>query len=380
MRLDQRVLTLAVVGALGCSAGGAEEVPPPGTRLPEAFRSDGDLIERTVVVESGDVSLVGTLTLPGRAGPFPAVVLISGSGPQDRDGAMESFLPGYRPSRDIALGLARNGIASLRYDERGVGASTGSHVLASAVDFADDAEAAFRHLRGVTGIDPERVGFVGHSEGASIAAMVAANLPEVAFVVALAGPGVRGYELVLAQTEYALHAAGLEGEAYGAAMGEVAEQYTLVREGEWAQLESMMREALPAQLEAMTPEVRARLGTEEEIILEELSRMKHWARFFLTHDPADDWARVRAPSLILLGELDVQVSVELNRGPLERALERSEADDWDVHVVPQANHLFQRAETGDVEEYSTLPPHVSPAVIETLATWILDRWRIAPVL
>jgi len=362
--------SVAAVGALGCAPHAAEE----GSRFPEA----GDPIERPISFQSGSVRLVGNLTIPDTDGPFPAVVLISGSGPQDRDGAIEGFFPGYRPSRDLAMGLARHGIASLRYDERGVGESTGSHALASGSEFANDAAAAFRRLRRIPDIDRERVGFVGHSEGASIAAMVAARTADVAFIVALAGPGVSGYELGLAQSEHALRAAGLEGEAYETAMAAVKEQYTLVRDGDWAKLESMVREVLPAQLESMSPEARARLGTEEDIIDEELSRMKHWARFFVTHDPSDDWARVRAPSLILLGELDVQVSVALNLAPLERALRRSAVDDWSVRVVPQANHLFQRAQTGAVEEYVTLPPHVSPDVIEAISSWILARVRPRP--
>lgn len=375
MRCIQFVLPIALGLFSACVANEADTSRTDEADTSRPMRSGEEVLEREVHFLSGEARLSGVAAMPDAGGPFPAVVLVSGSGPQDRDGSTPGFVPGYQPSRDLAHRLARSGIASLRYDERGVGESTGVHTSASGAVLADDAEAAFRHLRGLREIDPGRVGLLGQSEGSNIIAMIAARNSDVAFVVSLAGPGVTGYEVVIAQSEHALRASGVEGSEFEVAMAGVQEQYQMVLNGEWAKLESMMREMLPAQLEAMSPEERAELRPMDEVIAEELTRMKTWTRFFLTHDPSEDWARVRAPILVLLGGLDVQVTVEQNRAPLEDALRRSPTDDWTVQVVPGANHLFQRAKTGQVDEYFALAPTIDPGVLETIASWIVDRIR-----
>lgn len=374
--LSHRVRTFSALaaGALALSlggggAGGALEGASRGAAAPEA----PGYSETEVSFPSGDIRLVGTLTLPPGDGPVPAVVLLSGSGPQDRDGETAGFVPGYRPSRVIAEHLAGAGIASLRYDERGVGASTGLHAAASTADLADDAEAAVAYLLSQEGIAPAQVGIVGQSEGASIAAMVAARSPDVAFVVSLAGPAVSGHELVLAQSEHALRQSGLAGPELEAALAGVRREYDLVLNEEWEAIEVAMRTVLPAQLEAMPPAQRASLGTPDEIIAEELLRMRNWTRYFLMHDPAEDWARVRVPVLALFGRLDVQVTVEQNREPMEAALSAAPTEDWTLQVFPKANHLFQDAETGNPDEYFSLDPVIAPEVLEAISRWIRER-------
>ncbi|TVP44038.1 MAG: hypothetical protein EA350_12480 [Gemmatimonadales bacterium] len=366
--------TCALAFALGgCGSGGGGGAMGAGATGPGASGHPSDGFETEVSFPSGDVRLVGTLTVPPGNGPVPAVILLSGSGPQDREGETAGFVPGYQPSRVLAERLAEAGIASLRYDERGVGASTGSHASASTADLADDAEAALSYLRSREGIAPARVGLLGQSEGASIAAMVAARNPDVAFVVSLAGPAVKGHDLVLAQSEHALRNSGLSGPDLEAAMAGVRREYDLVLNEEWEGIEAAMRAMLPAQLEAMPPEQRALLGTPEEIMAEELLRMKNWTRFFLTYDPARDWARIRVPVLALLGGLDVQVTVEQNRAPLEAALRAAPTEDWTVRVLPSANHLFQDAETGNPDEYFRLDPVIASEVLDAVATWIRER-------
>ncbi len=372
------VLALGLLSGCVTQGAGTQEVGAPSAhaRAPSEISRDlPESIQRDVRIRSGDVYLAGVVTLPEPRGLAPAVVLVSGSGPQDRDGATADFLPGYRPSKNLADRLALDGIASLRYDERGVGESTGVHSSASIEDLADDAAVAFEYLQTVDGVDPERVGLLGHSEGSNIVAMIAARNPDVAFVVSLAGPGVTGSALGIAQGEHALRMAGLEGAEFEAGMADVRRQYELVVNGEWDELESMMREALPAQLDAMSAEERARLGSVDTIVADELTHMQNRARFFLTHDPAEDWARVRSPILALLGELDVQVTVDQNQAPLEHAFRRSPSDDWTIHVVPQANHLFQMAKTGRIDEYFTLPPSIDPDVLGAISRWIRDHTR-----
>lgn len=364
---------LALLLLCGCGTGAEEASGDAAITDGGATPADTAFVEQQVVFSSGEIRLSGALTLPRSPGPSPAVVIVSGSGPQDRDGSTTGFVPGYRPSRALAHHLASRGVASLRYDERGVGESTGIHASASGADLADDAEAGFRYLRGRGEVDPDQVGLIGQSEGANIVAMIAARNPDVAFVVSLAGPGVRGYELVIAQSEHGLRASGLEGEELDAAMARVRAEYTMVLNGEWTELESMMRDMLPAQLDAMPEEERAELGTPDDIIAEELRRMQNWTQFFLRHDPTTDWARVQAPVLALFGGLDVQVPVEQNRPPFEDALRRSPGDVWTIRVLPRANHLFQRAETGQISEYFELSSEIDTEVLETISSWIRAR-------
>lgn len=143
-----------------------------------------------VTFANGEITLAGTLTLPSTSSPHPAAIVISGSGEQDRDGEVEGFIAGYEPSRFLAEGLTPAGIAVLRFDERGVGASTGEHHSATTEDFAGDVLAAFDYLTTRSDIDAEQIGVIGHSEGANIAAYVAARHEEVAFVISLAGQAV----------------------------------------------------------------------------------------------------------------------------------------------------------------------------------------------
>lgn len=373
MSFDPRMTVVTFVLVLtACSA--TRESPGPALDVPrDGLQEAAAGVDREVTFETGDIQLAGTVTMPRGEGPFPAVVLISGSGPQDRDGATEGFVPGYRPSRDLAEHLAERGIASLRYDERGVGESTGFHVTASTADLARDAEAAFAFLRNREETDPKRVGLLGQSEGANIVALIAARNPDVAFAISLAGPAVSGHEILLAQSEHGFRESGLSGEELEAAMDGVRGQYDLVLNERWDELEAMMRQVLPGQLEAMSPEERAELGTPEEIIAEEITRLRNWVHFFLTYDPATAWSRVRVPVLAIFGGVDVQVTVEQNRASLEEALRRAPTDDWTVRVFPDANHLFQKAETGNPDEYFRLPPQIAPEVLATVSSWIVER-------
>ena len=159
-------------------------------------QSRASLVSEQVEFINGEVTLAGTLTLPADDGLHPAVILISGSGPQDRDGAMPP-IPAYTPFAAIADRLAQQGIAVLRYDDRGVGESSGEYIQADEEDFVEDAEAALEYLTSRKDIDSSRIGLIGHSEGGMIAAIVAGKRPGVGFVVSLAGPAVKGHELLL---------------------------------------------------------------------------------------------------------------------------------------------------------------------------------------
>ncbi len=323
------------------------------------------------------ITLAGTLSLPAERGPHPAVILITGSGPQNRDSEIPG-LPGYAPFRWIAEYLTARGIAVLRYDDRGVGASEGEFASATLTDFAADAEAALDYLLRRPEIDLTRIGILGHSEGGMVAATVAARRPEVAFVVSLAGIAVTGYETLVRQVELILLAAGQNPDEAAAAAAQQHAILDLVLSEDWETLEAVVVEIKRAQLTAVPSEQQQTLGDldtlAEALAAQELAVLRSdWYRELLVHDPAQDWARIRVPVLAVFGGLDVQVDAEQNKAALESALARAGNRDVTVVVLPDANHLFQVAVTGAPGEYPLLPMEFHPRLLPLVADWIASR-------
>lgn len=330
-------------------------------------------VEEEIVVnyrqKGHDVTLTGTLTIPNNTAAkqkrFPAVVLVSGSGQQDRDETMM----GHKPFRAIAEYFAQQGIATLRYDDRGVGGSKGDLETATTYDFADDAEAMFMELRKHPKIDPKRVGIVGHSEGGAIAPMIAARNKKVAFVVMLAGQGCTGAEVLLQQNRAIFQLKGVEDslidvrircmEAYFDAMKRVApEQY-----------DSVFKSIANTYAGHLTKKQRRTVGVlgGDAYLFAQQFRTTPWWRAFLMMDPADYLPKVKCPILALSGSKDCQVIPIPNLDAIRRLAKNAKLT---THLFPDKNHLFQTCTTGDVEEYSTLPEDIAPDVLELMARWI----------
>jgi pimeloyl-ACP methyl ester carboxylesterase len=304
------------------------------------------------------IELGATLTLPQGKGPFPAVVLITGSGAQDRD---ESIL-GHRPFLVLADYLTRKGIAVLRADDRGVGQSTGDFNNATTADFATDAEASIAFLKTRPEIDSHRIGLVGHSEGGVIAPMVAARNHGVAFIVMMAGTGVPGDQVIAEQTRLILEASGVGHEAAAKREATELENLALVKqEKDPAVLEKKLRERLAGQI----PE--AQIG---EAILKVNSP---WMRYFINYDPAEALKKVTCPVLALNGEKDLQVSPRQNLPPIRQALEAAGNKHFEIVELPGLNHLFQTAKTGSPNEYAQIEETISPVALEKIAAWILQQ-------
>ncbi len=312
------------------------------------------------------VVLAGTLTLPQGPGPFPAVILVSGSGAQDRDETMF----GHKPFAVLADYLTRRGIAVLRYDDRGFGASTGDFAQATSADFATDANAAFAYLRARPEIDARAIGFAGHSEGGLVAPLAATANPELAFVVLLAGPATDTVQLILSQRRAAGLAQGLSQDAIDRAEPVVRQVMQVVRDTHPGQDPGIaLRAALPAESlralglgEAQREQVVAQFATP-------------WMRYFLGYQPADNLRRLRIPVLALSGSLDTQVPVQENL----RAMRRSLADNTDATVLelPGLNHMFQRAHKGTIGEYADLAETFAPEAMAEIAQWIGRRFGLA---
>lgn len=325
---------------------------------------------------AGDFELAGTLTLPQGEGPFPGVVLVSGSGPQDRD---ETLL-GHKPFAVLADHLTRNGIAVLRYDDRGVGRSGGDFASATSVELATDAEAAVAFLAGRPEVEAGRVGIVGHSEGGLIAPMVAARNPGVAFIVLLAGPGMTGEEIILDQSRRIALAQGIDEARVERSLAVNRALFEVLHEGgDPAAAEARMREILAAALAEMTPEEREAEGLTPEAeaswVDGQVSQLASpWLRYFLTYDPVPALEATRVPVLALNGELDLQVPHEANLAAIRAALERGGNPDFTVEALPGLNHLFQTAATGAPSEYSEIDETMSPRAMGRVSAWILERF------
>lgn len=338
--------------------------PPPAAALP--YR------EEEVSVRNGEIVLAGTISLPKGAGPHPGVVLLSGSGPQDRN----ETVAGFEPFRVLADGLARRGLVVLRMDDRGVGRSTGSFASAGLEELVSDALAALVFLGKRPEVDPKRAGLLGHSEGGSVAAVAATRSGDVRFLVLLAAPAVRGEDLLLAQAEAI-------GRAEGATEPELERQASLerrlfacARTGQGlSELRAEIEKEAIEQLEKLPPEIRKAISNPAEFAAAAAEGQigvvrSSWFRTFLDFDPAGAIGKVRCPVLALYGEKDLQVPADLNRRALLRALEQEENPRVEVKVLPEANHLFQKAGTGSPSEYPKLDKEFVPGLLELIAGFI----------
>lgn len=305
-----------------------------------------------------NVTLAATLTIPQGKGPFPGVVLITGSGPQDRDEA----LLGHQPFLVLSDYLTRHGIAVLRADDRGVGKSTGVFAKGTTADFATDAEAGVAYLKTRPEIDPHKIGLIGHSEGGVIAPMVAARNKDVAFIVMMAGTGVPGDQILPAQ-----------GEAIEVANGKSPEEAAKNAANEKEMLTLVETEKDDAALQKELKEKMADEVPEAQIGLQISQITSVWFRYFLTYDPATALRKVTCPVLAINGSLDMQVLPSQNLPAIRKALAESGNQHVEIDELPGLNHLFQTAKTGSPAEYSQIEETMSPIALDKMATWILKQ-------
>ncbi len=321
--------------------------------------------------------LAGTLFLPpgvGATARVPGVVLVSGSGPQDRDEA----LMGHRPFLVLADALARKGIAVLRCDDRGVGGSGGTYATATTRDFATDAEAELAWLAAVPEVDPARIGFVGHSEGGLIAPIASVELdakadgPRSAFLVLLAGPAVTGADILKEQNTRILLAARAAPEVVAPIKSAHAALVDAAVAGKPdAELLPLAKALVTEQLKAQKVDLATLpAGTVDgQAALAVKQMTSPWMRQFLVLDPREWLRKVRVPVLALNGSLDVQVPAEQNV-PVMQAVLKDAGVPATVVVEPDLNHLFQPAKSGGADEYAVIATTIDPRVLATVADWV----------
>ena len=342
---------------------------PQTPQPPFPYRAE----EVTFENAAAQVTLAGTLVIPEGKRRFPAVLLITGSGPQDRD---ESML-GHKPFWVLADVLARRGIAVLRVDDRGVGASTGNFSTSTTQDFAGDAAAGLAFLKTRAELDPKHLGLLGHSEGGLVAALVASEQKGVGFVVLLASPGVPGDQVILDQGDFAGRAAGRSEAEVAAARERQQRLFELVKSTpDPAVLAARARPLLEASLAALpSPEQQAAgdRAARVEGLLAQLG--SPWLRFFVAFDPRPVFAKVSCPVLALGGEKDAQVPAKQNLAAIAAALAAGGNRDVTTRALPGLNHLFQTAQTGAPTEYGALEETMAPAVLSRIGDWILAHAR-----
>jgi pimeloyl-ACP methyl ester carboxylesterase len=346
-------------------AAGVKAMAPKRPQEEAIERSAKSFASRSVSFENakGTARLAGTLSLPEGKGPFPAVLLVAGSGPQTRDEAVA----GHRIFMVLADALNRRGLAVLRYDKRGVGASKGDYAAATSADFEDDAQAAVEFLKSDGEVDPRHLGIIGHSEGGTIAPAVAVRDPAVSFIVLLAGPGLRGDKLLTEQQAL-----------IAAADGMPADKVARLRDFVGRSLAALAKAPDREQAEDIARRAAARgkaLGIPGIENVEALVKMvtEPWFLYFLKDDPAPVLRKVRVPVLALGGSLDLQVAPDSNLAAIREALKGNPGAT--VRELPGLNHLFQKAHTGSPLEYGTIAETMDPSALGAIGDWILGQVR-----
>ncbi len=322
--------------------------------------------------EGAGVTFAGTLTIPEGDGPFPSVLMITGSGGQDRD---ETIFQ-HRPFFVIADHLSRRGIAVLRVDDRGVGGTTAGDEpeKATTEDFVGDALCGVEFLKGRTEIAADRIGLIGHSEGGVIAPMVALRSDDVAFIVMMAGTGIRGDDLLLRQNELIARVSEVEEEKIKEGLELSGKMFAVVLEDSLdeeqmrSRLETILRESTDLNEEEEGVEVESAIAS----TIDQL--MLPWVRWFLRYDPAPTLEKLTCPVLAINGTLDLQVPCKENMEAIEAALKRGKNPDFEMIEFPQLNHLFQHCETGAPSEYGQIEETFSVDVLEKMTNWILHRF------
>ncbi len=308
--------------------------------------------------------LAGTLTIPKNVQKCPAVILISGSGAQDRD----ETIFGHKPFWVIADYLTRNGIAVLRVDDRGVGGSEGKTSEATSKDFAGDVIAGIDFLKKRVEIDPSEIGLIGHSEGGLIAPIVATRSDDVAFVVMLAGPGINGENILYTQAELINKAAGMTDEQtqQNRKIQEAIFDIILNEKDSANQVDRLQRTYTNGMYPMMNEEQKKAIDARVAAV------NNPWFRFFLTYDPYPTLTKVKCPLLALNDAKDLQVPAENNLMAIKKALTEGGNKNVKTIKLENLNHLFQECKTGLVTEYVEIEETISPEVLEIIKNWILE--------
>lgn len=323
--------------------------------------------------KGANIKLSGTLTVPKNVTNPPVAILISGSGPQNRDEEIKSF--NHRPFLVLSDYLTRNGIAVLRYDDRGVAKSEGEFKGATSADFATDVDAAIAFLKTRNDVDSSKIGLIGHSEGGFIAPMVAADNADVAFVVLLSGTGAAGKEVLLSQIDMGAKLEGVSEEniAINNKFTEIV-LAAVFEEQDVTIMNDRIDKEIKTYYDALDLEVKKQFTLDE--IKKSLSQFVNdpWMHYFIKTDPAQFLSKVKVPILALNGSKDFQVIPKVNLTRIKKILEKTKNKDVTVMELEGLNHLFQTAETGAASEYPKIEETFNESAMKVVSDWVNQRF------
>lgn len=319
------------------------------------------------------INLAGTLTLPNKEDVFPVVILISGSGPQNRD---EELL-GHKPFLVLSDFLTKNGIAVLRYDDRGTALSKGDFKTATSADFATDVESAITYLKTRKEINKNKIGLIGHSEGGLIAPMVASKSKDVAFIVLLAGTGIQGDSLLLLQKKLIEEASGISKEDIQKGQLSNRKVFDIVNKSiSLEQLNSDLtiyfKQILKDNPNTQKP---AEMTDDDFVKLQVKQIASSWMQYFIKYNPAPALEKVKCPVLAINGEKDLQVPPKENLEAIKKALTKGGNKRVTTKELPNLNHLFQECKTGSPDEYATIEQTFSPIALTEILKWLQTQTK-----
>ena len=319
--------------------------------------------------ETADITLDGTLTMPEGDGPFPLAILISGSGRQNRD----SDILGHKPFHVIADHLAKNGVAVIRYDDRGVSKSTGTFSKATTEDLAQDAEAVFSYAETLDKIDKSKVGIIGHSEGGMIAPWIASRNSKVDFIISLAGPGVPISDLMTYQNVSILTQSGMSEEGLQTTKESLPKIYALVNQDkEPSEIFDTLISEVHTYYDALPEKDQKLLAPNKASYYMQLSQsfFSPWFRYFLAYDPTSTWEKVTCPVLAINGSEDIQVSPNENIEAIKRHLAKAGNKNVNTKIFDGLNHLMQPCVACDLREYATIETTFDQSVLEEIVLFL----------
>lgn len=331
-------------------------------------------VEQEIIVKNkkAKVELSGTLTLPSTGGKFPLIILVTGSGPQNRD----EELFGHKPFWIIADYFARNGVAVYRYDDRGYAKSTGNFGEATSYDFMTDAMNAVKQLKKHPNIDKKRVGIAGHSEGGMIALIAAAKHPkDLAFIISLAGPGVNIIDLLLKQSEEINRASGLNETQIEIIRNFNYNFFNLALTEKEIKIISEKMTLLYNELsQDLTEEEKVELQINEAMISRTAIQLKSpWMQYFMAFNPSDYLKKIRIPVLAINGNLDIQVDADENLNAIERYLTEAKNKNFKIVKIENVNHVLQTSKTGEIREYMLNNETVSPIILKQMYEFLKEQ-------
>ena len=324
------------------------------------FRNDG-----------AGIMLSGTLTLPNKEGNFPAVVLITGSGPQSRN----EDVFGHKPFLVVADYLTRHGFAVLRYDDRGVGNSSGNFMKATSPDFATDAESAVAYLKTRKQINKDKIGLAGHSEGGLVAAIAASRSKDIGFIISLAGPGVTGIEVIALQTELIARAGGVDEAGIAIITRASRETAEILRNTpDTAMLRTKLAAYAKANLQDYPSQMMPPGQSRDDFIKNQINAMcTPWYQYAYQVEPATFFKKVTCPVLVLNGSKDLQVDARQNLPAISKALKDGGNKNVTIKELRNLNHLFQECKSGHPNEYLHIQETFSPKALAAISDWLTEQ-------